>query len=415
MSESEAQITDILLPQASIAVFSNDEETLGSAASLRDDWRYARVTVNEIKGGVDQAIATYQSATSPDLMIIQTEDIDDSFTAKLGELSQYCDEGTSAIIIGPVNDVYLYRQLIEMGVSDYLVRPIKPKIFGEVIAKALVDRLGVSDSRLIVFASAHGGVGTTTLSQISALISSSQMGQKTMLMDMCGGWSSLSVGLGFEPSATLQEVYKAIDSGSEDTLKRMIHNVDDKLSVVSTGSDSMLDQAVTAAVAEAILDNLMSVYPIVFVDLSGADSVVKKAVLARANQIVLVTTPTVTSLRSCRSLLSEISDVRGESTDDVSLLVNKSGVVKSQEVSRPDITEAIGCAVDADIPYMPEAFLKYESEIKNLMGQKEGDALLEQLVPILMKSISVDEVSDGGDDDKKSGFLGGFLSKLGSK
>lgn len=415
MSESEAQITDILLPQASIAVFSNDEETLGSAAFLREDWRYARVSVNAVKGGVEEAIATYQEQSSPDLMIIQTEDIDDSFTNKLGELSQYCDEGTSAIIIGPVNDVYLYRQLIEMGVSDYLVKPIKPVIFAEVIAKSLIDRLGVADSRLIVFASAHGGVGATTLSQISALIASNHLGQKTMLMDLCGGWSTLSVGLGFEPSATLQEVYTAIQSGSEDSLKRMIHNVDEKLSVVSSGSDSMLDGAIDGAGAEAILDNLMSKYPVVFVDLSGSDSVVKKAVLSRANQIIIVTTPTVTSLRACRSLLGEISDVRGESTGDVSLLVNKTGVVKSQEVDKADITEAIGQKIEAEIPYMAEAFLKYESEIKDLMAQKEGEALLEALVPVLRKSISVGENQEGDGDDKKSGFLGGFLSKLGSK
>ncbi|MCK5375081.1 MAG: type II secretion protein ATPase, partial [Alphaproteobacteria bacterium] len=145
MSEAEYQETDILLPVARVSIFSDDKDTLGSGGKMQDDWRFARVDVVAQEGDVSVAIDAYKEQTSPDLLIIQTEDIDDNFLSKLGELSSCCDEGTSAIVIGPVNDVYLYRKLIEMGVSDYLVRPIESDILAEVIAKALIANLGVSD------------------------------------------------------------------------------------------------------------------------------------------------------------------------------------------------------------------------------------------------------------------------------
>ena len=93
-----------------------------------------------------------------------------------------------------------------MGISDYLVRPIMPDVLKEVVAKALIAQLGVSDSRLIAFVGAKGGVGTSSLAQLAAWTTSKSLEQKTLLMDGAGGWSSLSVGIGFDPSANLHEL-----------------------------------------------------------------------------------------------------------------------------------------------------------------------------------------------------------------
>ena len=119
--QSVGQGTAVLLPESSVAVFSKDQETLASARTLETDWRFARVVVGVEEGGIDSAILSYQEFESSDLLIIQTETMDDSFTAKLEELASHCDEGTAAIVIGPENDVNLYRKLIDMGISDYLV------------------------------------------------------------------------------------------------------------------------------------------------------------------------------------------------------------------------------------------------------------------------------------------------------
>src|SRR5689334_17886303 len=123
MSEATSQGTSILLPAAGVAVYSKDQETLAAARNLAHDWRFARINLVVEEGDVHAATAAYKELQSPDLIIIQTDHIDDAFAGQLEALAASCDEGTAAIVIGPVNDVYLYRKLIEMGVSDYLVRP----------------------------------------------------------------------------------------------------------------------------------------------------------------------------------------------------------------------------------------------------------------------------------------------------
>ncbi len=415
MSEAEHQVTDILLPEARIFVFSRDKKTLNSTSELKLDWRFARVDINAVEGDVQTAIETFSSQASPNLLIIQTDDINDDFTNSLGLLSEHCEEGTSAIIIGPVNDVYLYRELIEMGVSDYLVRPIKVDVLKDVVSKTLVEKLGVSDSRLIAFIGAKGGVGTSALSQIAAITASKSMDQKTLLMDGAGGWSSLSVGMGFDPSATLNEVARAVETNNEDALERMFYQASDKLTLLASGADSMLDPSVTGAQYESMLDNFMVKYPVVFVDLSGASANLKKTVISRAHQTIVVTTPTVTSLRFCRSLIKEISDIRGGDTDDVSLVINMVGVSKANEVDSDAIAEALEFTPSLSLPNMPALFLKHESETVEILSDKDGAALQNSFLPILKKVISGGSEAEDKGEEQNSGILGGFLSKLSAK
>ena len=416
MSDVEPQTTDILLPNATVSVFSKDKDTLESAASLTQDWRYSRVEVNSDEGDVDTAIQHFSEAgTTPELLIIQTEDVGEDFIEKLGELSQYCNEGTSAIIIGPVNDVYLYRQLIEMGVSDYLVKPIEPDAMSEVVAKALISKLGVSDSKLIAFLGAKGGIGTSTLAQLCAWCATEKLGQKVLLIDASGGSSSLSVGVGFDSASSLKDLYKTIESNNEENLKRMLFEASDKLTVVAGGSDAILDASIAPAEFETILDSLMVKFPTVIVDLSGAEASLKRRVISRAQQTIMVTTPTVTSLRLARGLIKEISEVRGGDKDSISLLVNMENISKGNEITSADITEALEYDVSAAIPFAPNVFVKNESEIKSIMGDKEGSSIVEtKILPFISRFLSDDNEIDEN-SDKNTGVLGGFLTKFKSK
>ena len=415
MSEAEQQATDILLPGAKVAIFSTDEQTLASAQATKDDWRFARVDITAVQGDVETAIEAFKSNASYTLLILQTDQIDEAFTARLGELSSYCEEGTAAIVVGPVNDVYLYRQLIGMGVSDYLVRPILPDVMSEVIAKTLIQRLGVSGSRLIAFTGTKGGVGTSTFAQIAAMLSAGHFDNATTLLDAAGGYSSLSVGLGFDSSATLPEVYRAIEAKKEDALKRTFFNMSDKLTILATGADAMLDPLIPAAQFEVILNTLMAKSPVVLVDLSGAEASVRKAVIARAHKTIIMATPTITSLRFCRSLLKEIAQIKGGDSDDVALIINQHGCVKGHEVPKADIKEALEFEPDAYIPYLPNLFMKYESDIKDLISDKDASAVVTTFLGVLKKCIPSSKREDEQENVKNSGFLGDFLSKLTTK
>ena len=414
--QSVGQGTAVLLPESSVAVFSKDQETLASARTLETDWRFARVVVGVEEGGIDSAIQSYQEFESPDLLIIQTETMDDSFTAKLEELASHCDEGTAAIVIGPENDVNLYRKLIDMGISDYLVKPIAADMMAEVCSKALIDKLGVMGSRLIAFIGAKGGVGTSLLCQAAACGVAQFGEQKTFLLDTCGGWSTLSVGLGFEPSTTLSEAARAAEAEDEDSLNRMIFKASERLSVLASGGDMMLDHSLGAPKLETMVDMLMAKYPVVFVDLSQSPQALQRVVLSRAHQINVVSSQSLVSLRQGRSLIQEIKDLRGGEDEGIELIINMQGMANGQEVPKGDIESAMDLKVSGYVAFEPKIFQGNESQSLKITDDKDGESLIKTtIMPIVHKV-----VAGGGDAAEPAaaeskGLLGGLLGKLSSK
>jgi pilus assembly protein CpaE len=416
MSEGVSQATSILLPASSIAVYSKDSATLEAARNLENDWRFARVEIYTEEGHVQTAIENYQEAHSPDLILIQTDTIDSGFTDKLGELASFCEEGTSAIVIGPDNDVNLYRRLIDMGVSDYLVRPINSAMLGEVVAKSLIEKVGATGSRLIAFLGAKGGVGASILAEATACGAADILGQKTLLLDTAGGWSTFSVGMGFEPATTMAQAVRAAQAGDQDGLKRMLHKVSDKLSVLATGSESMLDKPVDPEQLEHLIDVLMVEYPVVIADLSQSAEQLQRAMVARANQIMLVSAPTLPSLRLARTLMHEVKSVRGGQNEGIELIINMQGMSAGSEVSNTDIEAAMECKPSAFLPFDPKMFLANENESRKLTDDKNARALIEKtLMPIISKVLDLDTKVDKGAEKAKGGILDGFLGKLKAK
>lgn len=415
MSEADTHVTATLLPQSRVTVYSRDKETLEAARNIAADWRFARVKMQAEEGDVETATRAYAEFKSPDVLIIQTDTIDDSFVAKLEALAAHCDENTEAVVIGPDNDVNLYRKLIDMGVSDYLVRPVSADILAEVAAKTLIAQHGVSGSRLVAFIGAKGGMGTSTIARNVGWALSQDLGQKTMLVDASGGWSSHPVGLGFEPSTTFAEAVKAADNHDEDSLARMLFKVTDKYTTLATGGDVLLEPALKPAQMENLLEMLMVKYPAVIADVSGAAPDLAKAILARANDIVLVSNATVACLRLARTLIMEIKDIRGGEDDDVSLFINMRGYAPGNELSSADILKAMELDVKASVPFDPKTFVKLESEAAPLSDDKTGkeiyaDAIIPFASDIFNLEQHADKMTPSG-----TNVLSGILGKIGKK
>lgn len=403
--------TSVLLPTATIDFFLKNKETSQAARDLENDWRFARVTVSVEEGDIETAIRSYEEAASPSLIIIETDTTDDSFVERLEALSAYCDEGTSAIVIGPVNDVDLYRKLTSLGVSDYLVNPVPLDTLSEVIAKTLIDLIGATSSRLISVMGAKGGVGTSSITQALALALSENLKQKTFLMDAAGGWSSLGVGLGFDPVAKISEASRAAMNGDVDSLKRLMIEKNDKLSVLASGSEPMLERLVEPSDYEALIDILMASYPVVLIDLSGSNPALKKTVINRSNEILLVSTPTLPSLRPARTLIQEIKTLHGGALNGFDLLINMQGMLSGKEVSKNDIKTALDREPSAFIPYSPDIFSGSEVEGKMISQIKGGESVINALLPFAEKVSGVKAAKDK-DGKEDSGLLGQVLNKL---
>ena len=419
MTETDTSLTSTLLPGARVLMYATDEESIASFKALQSDWRFARVQMEYHKGGVNEAIEALKGGMpSPDLLLLETETIDDGFTERLEGLANYCSETTSAIIIGPVNDVNLYRRLISMGISDYLVRPVRQETLSYDIAKTLINSLGSLGSRLIAVMGAKGGVGSTVIAEALAWGCADILNQKTALMDAAGGWSTLSIGMNFEPATTLQEAVRAAMTNNEDSFNRMLYQAHDKLHVLSSGGDIMLDESVDAHGYEALINKLMKTYPIVVVDLSDSPTALQRIVLNRAHHITLVTTPFLPSLRAARTLINEIKTLRNDTDKVLDLAINMAGLAAKQEVPSKELEVALERKPVVTIPFNPAIVAAMENEGRRLTSTPEGAVIVRSLLAMVSKVFegtgSNTAVIANDDQEKKNPFQAIF-SKLKDK
>ena len=283
-----------LLPPAKIHLFSDDLDTLNLFHALGEDWRFGRVSMGIRGDNLDQAIDHYARRKSPTLVIIQTEDTGAEFEQKLANLAELCDENTAAIIIGPVNDVQLYRHLTAIGISDYLVAPLESENFVEAIASSLQNIVGAVDSRLMTFIGAKGGVGTTSVAAMAADVLSNHFKAKTLILDAAGAKSTLWNHFAFSPAGTLIEAARAVVDNDKDALNRLIVKKSDTLHVLNTGTENIFDNPVATQAYELLLDYFLAIYPYVILDTSNAPIQIIRMAANRSHNITLVATPHVT-------------------------------------------------------------------------------------------------------------------------
>src|ERR1044072_732593 len=95
-----------LLPRITIQAFCEHSQTAELVESAVHDRRMSKVALTVHNGGLEAAIETYKSNPTP-----------------LARLAEVCDATPRLIVLGHVNDVVLYRELIRSGVSEYMVLP----------------------------------------------------------------------------------------------------------------------------------------------------------------------------------------------------------------------------------------------------------------------------------------------------
>ena len=81
----------------------------------------------------------------------------------LDTLAEVCDAGTRVIVVGHLNDIVLYRELVRRGVSDYLIAPVGPVDVIRAISGLFYAADAKPVGRTLAVVGAKGGVGASTV------------------------------------------------------------------------------------------------------------------------------------------------------------------------------------------------------------------------------------------------------------
>ncbi|HXQ84091.1 MAG TPA: CtpF protein, partial [Xanthobacteraceae bacterium] len=150
-------------PRVSVQAFCENVDTAAAIQAAGEDRRLAKAHLRIQMGGLTAAIEAYQSSATPNVVILESENRSEEILGGLDQLANYCDAGTRVIVIGRMNDVMLYRELVRRGVSDYLISPVSVLQ----IVHAVCGLFSAPDAkpvgRVVAVVGAKGGVGASTV------------------------------------------------------------------------------------------------------------------------------------------------------------------------------------------------------------------------------------------------------------
>jgi pilus assembly protein CpaE len=313
-----------------------------------------------IRGGITQAIKYLNEQRSPHLLIVDISGIDLPLS-QIQILADVCEPGTNVIALGDRNDVGLYRDLQEAGVSNYLVKPLTRELLTKALAPKTnssgeMGRAALKLGKMVSFIGARGGVGTTTLAANLAWHLANRQSRRVALVDL---------DLQHGDCALLFNV--AITPGLRDALanplrldplllERIMTKHGERLFVLG-GEEPIHDNLqFTPAAIDTLFSVLRSQFHYVVVDVPRIASPAYRRALEIADRRVIVVDQTMRSMRDgvrLKKMFGDGAGDDGQSEHRSIFIVNRVGETGNHGLTLRDVNKVLQVQPTSTVPFLP--------------------------------------------------------------
>lgn len=346
---------DIILPAISVKLFCERSETRVMMELCARDRRMGRATVDCHEGGIPAAVQYLRQNPTPDLLIVESEADAMQVLAEIDSLAEHCDEHAKVMVIGRVNDIMLYRQLMARGVSEYLVPPFQPLQMIRSISGLFLDPVAPFVGRQIAVIGAKGGVGSSTIAHNLAWALAENIRINTTLVDLDLSFGTTALDFNQETPQTIADALMAHERTDTAVIDRLLARTTDRLSLFTAPASISHVMDVPDDAYSTVIDVVRRTSPVMVLDLPHVWNSWVRDTLVASDDVIIVCQPDLASLRNGKNLIDQLKASR--SNDHAPRLVlNMCGVPKRPEIPVKDFASAIGVEPEVVIPFDPEVF-----------------------------------------------------------
>lgn len=351
----DATLGDASVPRIAINAFCVRPETAEVIEKAAGDRRMARASTTVRMGGMQSAILHYQNQPTPSLVIVESADSTPELLGYLDQLAEVCDPGTKVVTIGSTNDIALYRELMRRGVSEYLVPPLTPLQVIRAITGLYADPAAPFVGRQIAVVGAKGGVGASSIAHNLAWALAERMQTGTVLADFDLPFGTAGLDFNQDPLQGVADALGQPDRLDPVLMDRMMVRVTDRLSLFAAPATLDQDFDIPTDAYEEVAQKIRGAAPFVVLDLPHAWSAWKRRMLLASDDLVIVATPDLASLRNAKNMVDLVRQSRPNDAPP-RLVLNQVGVPGRPEVPVRDFGEALGLTPSLVLPFEPKAF-----------------------------------------------------------
>ena len=369
-------------------------------------------------GGPNQAIEFLSSSVPPSVLIVDVSEATSPQTAMMS-LRAAIPEATKIIGIGTINDINVYREIVDSGATDYLVKPVTEKALGAALNRTeeshetVVPEAAPEEKARIAVIGSRGGVGASTLALNLAWIFSEERKHKTALVDLDLEFGTIALSLDLEPTRGLREALENPARVDGLFISSATAKLTENLSIMATEENLTAEIKFNPNAVDALFEALGRTNDAIVIDVPRAAYAVRRRVFEAATEIYLVTELNLLGLRDSLRLLGGIKEVAPETR--VRVIANRATSGK-QAMQLKDFQRALEHKVDLLLPDEPKAFNAAANTGKPL-AQSHAKAKVTKAIRKLAGEVPLPQPADPKagkpvkSKKKKKGGLAGLFSR----
>lgn len=348
-----AQIDPV--PRVSIQAFCESPDLAAVVSAAISDRRMAKAHIKLNMGGAPAAVEAYKSAPTPNVVVLEAPAGRDALLEQLEELAQYCDAGTKVVVLGKLNDIVLYRQLIARGVSEYLVTPFGVVDFVQAMSQLFSVQGAKPLGRVIAVVGAKGGVGASTVAHNLAWSLASVTEMATIIADFDLAFGTAGLDYNQDPPQGVAEAVFAPERVDAVLVDRLLSKCGDHLSLLAAPAtlDRVLDFG--EASFDSLVDAMRASTPWVVIDVPHQWSGWARRMLVFADEVVVIASPDLANLRNAKNLIDNVKSARLNDAPP-RLVLNGVGMLKRPEIAAAEFAKAVETGPTAVIPHDAKLF-----------------------------------------------------------
>lgn len=344
-----------MIPHVNIQAFCEDQDTARVMQAAAADRRMSKAHMDIQLGGIDAALQVYSSGMTPNVLLVESQQHREGLLADLERLAQVCDPSTRVIVVGHVNDVVLYRELVRQGISEYLVAPLHQLQVIEAIGNLFQDSRANPVGRAVAFVGSKGGVGSSTIAHNVGWLISRFHAIDTVITDLDLAFGTAGLNFNQDSPQGIADALSAPERVDQVLIERLLTKCSDRLSLLAAPSSIDREFPIEASALETVLDVVRANVPMVIVDVPNVWAPWTRYILSQADEVVITATPEIASLRNTKNLVDFLKTTRPNDRQP-KLVINQTGVVKRPEIPVADFCKAVGLEAAVVIPYDAQTF-----------------------------------------------------------
>ena len=351
----DGSVTEQPVPRITIHACCDRPDISDLISSVSADRRMARAEVTVEPGGIEAAIARFANQASPNLLIIDTQMQGPAMLHSLDRLAQVIEEGTKVLILGSVNDIILFRELLTRGVSEYLVPPLKPVDLIRTICGLYVNPDKPFAGRISAVIGARGGIGSSTIAHNLAWTIAERHEAGASLLDLDLSFGTAALDFNQDPPQSIADVLLAPDRVDDVFLERVTTKQTQRLQMLTAPATLEREFELDSAAYETVIERVRRTSPFIVLDLPHVWTSWVKQTLLTADDVIIVAGPDLASLRNTKNILDLLKATRPYDSEPT-VILSMTGVPKRPEIPLKDFAEALGAEPMLSLPFDPALF-----------------------------------------------------------